>query len=164
MSLHRPRFRRQSARSAVIGSTREARRAGRYALRRTLFRFRPVRAVYTASRYSRAVALSEQVFQILLSLASGDLHGYAIIQDVLARTNGRTRLTASTLYAALKRLLDATLIEEIDSPRGSGDPRRRHYRLTKAGERAGRQEAARLETLAALARERQWLPRRRDAR
>lgn len=110
------------------------------------------------------MALSEQVFQILLSLASGDQHGYAIIQDVLARTDGGMRLTASTLYAALKRLLDARLIEEIDLPRGADDTRRRLYRLTKAGERAGRQEAARLETLAALARERRWLPKRRAVR
>jgi DNA-binding PadR family transcriptional regulator len=110
------------------------------------------------------VALSEQVFQILLSLASGDLHGYAIIQDVRARTGGAMRLTASTLYAALKRLLDARLIEEIDPPPANGDSRRRLYRLTKAGERAGRQEAARLEMLAGLARERRWLPQRRGAR
>lgn len=55
--------------------------------------------------------LSPQVFQILLSLAGQDLHGYAIIQDIADRTDGRLRLTASTLYAALKRLLDEGLIE-----------------------------------------------------
>ncbi len=104
------------------------------------------------------------MFQILLSLASGERHGYAIIQDVQSRTSGETRLTASTLYAALKRLLDAGLIDEVDVPGASGGPPRRHYRLTKAGERAGRAEAARLEQLATLARERRWLPARRSAR
>lgn len=108
--------------------------------------------------------LSPQVFQILLSLASGERHGYAIIQDIEARTAGETRLTASTLYAALKRLLDAGLIEEIDDKHVAGasaGPARRHYRLTKAGVRAGRAEAARHEQLASMARERRWLPARR---
>jgi len=52
-------------------------------------------------------ALSPQAFQILLSLAGGgELHGYAIIQDVRERTSGAMSLTASTLYAAIKRMLD----------------------------------------------------------
>jgi hypothetical protein len=57
--------------------------------------------------------LSTQVFQILLSLVDDDLHGYAIIQDVAARTEGEVRLTASTLYAAIKRLLETGWIEEV---------------------------------------------------
>jgi DNA-binding PadR family transcriptional regulator len=71
------------------------------------------------------------------------------------------RLTASTLYAALKRLLDESLIEELDPPRDETDPRRRYYRLTRAGRDAGRVEAARLDALAAMARAKKWLPRRR---
>lgn len=105
-----------------------------------------------------------QVFQILLSLADRDLHGYAIIQDISERTDGRTRLTASTLYAALKRLLDQRLIEELEPPADDTDSRRRYYRLTSAGRAAGRAEAARLDELAAMARDKRWLPRRRGSR
>jgi DNA-binding PadR family transcriptional regulator len=129
--------------------------------------------VYTTTRYSlpRQImteprALSPQVFQILLSLAEEDLHGYAIIGDVRERTAGEMRLTASTLYAALKRLLDERLIEELaERPRdGQDDARRRYYRITRAGREAGRREAARLETLAAMARGTRWLPGRRHTR
>jgi DNA-binding PadR family transcriptional regulator len=105
--------------------------------------------------------MTPQVFQILLALADQDLHGYAIIKDVADRTGGQMRLTASTLYAALKRLLDESLIDELDPPRHETDPRRRYYRLTKAGRAAGRAEAARLESLAAMARAKKWLPHKR---
>lgn len=110
---------------------------------------------------SRAVApLSTQVFQILLSLVDDDLHGYAIIQDVAARTEGEVRLTASTLYAAMKRLLESGWIEQRTTrpPGASDDPRRRYYRLTKLGREAARAEARRLEQLAAMARAKRLLP------
>jgi DNA-binding PadR family transcriptional regulator len=104
--------------------------------------------------------LSPQVFHILLSLADDDLHGYAIIQDVATRTDGEVRLTASTLYAAVKRLLESGWIEERTSrPAGAADdPRRRYYRLTKAGREVARAEARRLEQLAAMARAKRLLP------
>ena len=104
--------------------------------------------------------LSAPVFQILLSLVDDDLHGYAVIQDVAERTGGEVRLTASTLYAAIKRLLDAGWIEERASrPRGErDDPRRRYYRITRLGRDAARAEARRLERLAAMARRKRLLP------
>jgi DNA-binding PadR family transcriptional regulator len=104
--------------------------------------------------------LTPQVFQILLSLADDDLHGYAIIQDVASRTAGELRLTASTLYAAVKRLLDSHWIEELaTAPRGEKpDPRRRYYSLTKLGRDAARAEASRLERMAAMARTKRLLP------
>jgi len=106
--------------------------------------------------------LSTQVFHILLSLVDDDLHGYAIIQDVAERTGGEVKLTASTLYAAIKRLLDAGWIEETTSRRRtSDDPRRRYYRLTAAGRQGARAEAERLERLAALARAKRLIPARR---
>ena len=106
--------------------------------------------------------LSAQVFHILLSLVDDDLHGYAIIQDVAERTGGDVRLTASTLYAAIKRLLDAGWIEETSPKRRtSDDPRRRYYRLTAAGRQGARAEAERLEQLAALARAKRLIPSRR---
>jgi DNA-binding PadR family transcriptional regulator len=105
--------------------------------------------------HDRAAApLSTPVFQILLSLVGEALHGYAIIQDVAERTDGEVRLTASTLYDAVKRLLDAGWIAELATPpRGvKDDPRRRYYRITRAGLAAVRAEAARLERQAAMAR------------
>jgi DNA-binding PadR family transcriptional regulator len=105
--------------------------------------------------------LTPQAFQILLSLADGrDLHGYAIIRDVAERTDGEIRLTASTLYAAIKRMLDAGLIAEVDAPAGSGGAPRRCYRITGAGRQVARGEARRLARTVAMARDKRLLPRK----
>lgn len=97
--------------------------------------------------------LSVPVFQILLSLVDQNLHGYALIRDIEARTAGDVALTASTLYGALARLLAAGLIEEIDA---EGD-RRRCYHITRAGRGLLRREAERLARAAEWARERRLL-------
>jgi DNA-binding PadR family transcriptional regulator len=108
--------------------------------------------------------LTAPVFQILLSLLDEDLHGYALIQDIRARTDGEVELTASTLYAAIKRLVTAELIAEVQTPRGEkADPRRRYYRITRAGRDVLRAEAARLERLTAMARSKKLLPALRAA-
>ena len=105
--------------------------------------------------------LTTPVFQILLSLADGvDLHGYAIIQDVSARTGGEVRLTASTLYAAVKRLLDARLISEVEAPGDTGGAPRRCYRITKAGRQLAQREAERLARAVMMAREKRLLPKK----
>jgi DNA-binding PadR family transcriptional regulator len=104
--------------------------------------------------------MSPQVFHILLSLSDQDLHGYAIITDISERTGGHVVLTASTLYAALKRLLDEDLVEELERP-ADDDPRRRYYRITRRGRAAGRAEAERLQSLANMARDKRWLPKAR---
>jgi DNA-binding PadR family transcriptional regulator len=111
------------------------------------------------------VSLSAPVFHILLSLADGDRHGYAIIQEIAARTDGEVRLTASTLYAAVKRLVDAEWIEERATPPDGekADPRRRYYRLTPLGREAARAEAARLDALTDVARAKGLLTRTRPA-
>jgi DNA-binding PadR family transcriptional regulator len=98
--------------------------------------------------------LTVPVFQILLSLSDQDLHGYAIIQDIRQRTDGEVQLTASTLYAAIKRLLDGRLIEElVTRPRvEADDPRRRYYRITTLGLDVARLETARLERVVKMAR------------
>ena len=100
--------------------------------------------------------MSPQTFHILLSLADGPLHGYAIIQDVRSRTNDAIKLTASTLYDALARMVDAGLIQETERPASAKDhdERRRYYALTPAGRRAAKDEVRRLEQTVALARER----------
>ena len=104
--------------------------------------------------------LTTPVFQILLSLVDEELHGYALIQDIRERTADEVRLTASTLYAAIKRMVDAELIEELEHrPRGvKDDPRRRYYRITPTGRAVAREEARRLERLTAMAREKRLLP------
>jgi DNA-binding PadR family transcriptional regulator len=105
--------------------------------------------------------LTPQAFQILLSLADGaDLHGYAIIQDVAARTDGEVLLTASTLYAAIKRMVDGALLVEVDAPAESGGGPRRCYRITKAGRQVAQREAERLARTVAMARDKRLLPRK----
>lgn len=108
--------------------------------------------------------LTAPVFQILLSLVDDDLHGYALIQDIRQRTDGEVSLTASTLYAAVKRLVTVGLISETTRPRGEkDDPRRRYYAISPAGRATLRAEAARLERLTLMAREKKLLPALRTA-
>lgn len=106
--------------------------------------------------------LSVPVFQILLSLSDRELHGYAIIQDIRGRTDGEVELTASTLYAAIRRLLDGGLIEEVDTRPGpeDDDPRRRYYRIMPLGLAVARLEAARLERAVKMARQKKLVPRK----
>ena len=103
--------------------------------------------------------LSTQVFQILLSLLDGDMHGYALIQDIRRRTDDEIVLTASTLYAAVKRMLGVGWIEEVqpEEPPPDHDERRRYYRMTVLGRAAARAEAQRLERLTNMARDKRLL-------
>ena len=104
--------------------------------------------------------LTVPVYQVLLSLSDRDLHGYAIIQDIRARTHGEVDLTASTLYAAVKRMLGASLIAELqDRPAPElDDARRRYYSITDQGLSVLMAEAKRLERSAEMAREKRILP------
>ena len=88
-------------------------------------------------------------FHILLSLASGEQHGYAIMQEVSERTGGKVRLWPATLYGTLKRLIEAGLIDETDERPAPelDDARRRYYTLTRLGKRVLDAETARLEEL-----------------
>ena len=88
-------------------------------------------------------------FHVLLSLADQEQHGYGIMQEVLERTGGKVRLWPATLYGTLKRLLDASLIDESAArrPPEADDPRRRYYRLTRLGRRVLEAESERLEDL-----------------
>jgi DNA-binding PadR family transcriptional regulator len=106
--------------------------------------------------------LTVPVFQIMLSLSDQELHGYAIIQDIRERTGGEVELTASTLYAAIKRLLDYRLIEELDTRPGpeDDDARRRYYRITSLGLDVARLETARLERVLKMARQKKLAPKK----
>ena len=103
--------------------------------------------------------LSPQVFQILLSLLDGELHGYALIQDIRRRTDDEVVLTASTLYAAVKRLQSSGWIEEVapDQPPPGHDDRRRYYRITTVGRAVAKAEAQRLERVLGMARDKRLL-------
>ena len=103
--------------------------------------------------------LTPVVFEILLSLAGGERHGYSIMQDVEARSAGAVTLRAGSLYRALGRLLDDGLVEELDErpDPAMDDERRRYYRITRRGVRAAQAEAARLADVVADARARKLL-------
>ena len=97
--------------------------------------------------------LPSAAFQILLSLADSDLHGYGIMRQVEEQTNGRMRLGPGTLYSSIQALLEEGLIEEID-PKAVTNERRRFYRLTSSGRKLARSEAERLADLLRVARAR----------
>ena len=94
------------------------------------------------------------VFHILVSLADQERHGYAIMQDVHARTDRQLRLGPGTLYGSIKRLLNDGLIEELDERPDPehDDVRRRYYRITPRGRKAAIEEASRLAKLLRQAR------------
>jgi DNA-binding PadR family transcriptional regulator len=103
--------------------------------------------------------LPSAAFQILLSLAEEDLHGYGIMRQVAEQTDGRMRLGPGTLYSSIQSLLEEKFIEELDPREGVKlrEERRRYYRLTSAGRRLARSEADRLAGLLRVARSRKIL-------
>jgi DNA-binding PadR family transcriptional regulator len=98
--------------------------------------------------------LPAAAFQILLSLADEDLHGYGIMRNVEEQTAGRMRLGPGTLYSSIQTLLEEKLIQELDQREDVqlGQERRRYYRLTAAGRKLARAEAERLAGLLRVAR------------
>jgi len=106
--------------------------------------------------------LPTAAFHILVALADRDRHGYSIMQDVDARTGGKVRLSAGTLYSAIRRMLEQDLIEELrDSPDPeSADERRRYYRLTRLGRDVAVAEAKRFSELLEQARATKLIPRK----
>jgi DNA-binding PadR family transcriptional regulator len=98
--------------------------------------------------------LPSAAFQILLSLADEDLHGYGIMRQVAEQTGDRMRLGPGTLYSSIQSLLEEKLIEETDTREDAklGQERRRYYRLTGAGRTLAASEAERLADLLRVAR------------
>ena len=101
------------------------------------------------TKVQKFIPLKSHWFHIMLSLAAGEQHGYAIMQEVLQRTNGKVRLWPATLYGSIKRLIEADLIEESDERPAPelDDARRRYYRLTALGKRVLDAECERLKEL-----------------
>ena len=98
--------------------------------------------------------LPPATFHILVALAEEDRHGYAIMQDVAARTGGALKLGAGTLYRSIQRMLEQGLIAEISTRPAPemDDERRRYYRLTAFGRLVARAETRRLTQMVKLAR------------
>ena len=122
-------------------------------------RLKPAASKFVPADVEALLPLTPVVFEILIALAAGEQHGYAIMQDVERRTDGRIDLHPGTLYRALSRLLDGRLIEELDErpPADADDERRRYYRLTAFGAAVARAETQRLEAQVAAARTRRLL-------
>ena len=102
--------------------------------------------------------LSEATLLILLSLAPQPRHGYAIMKDVAALSDGRVQLSTGTLYGALKRLLEHDWIERFDETVVDGRERKA-YRLTDLGRRIMEAEMTRLQSLVAVAQRRSAVSR-----
>jgi DNA-binding PadR family transcriptional regulator len=108
------------------------------------------------------IPLPPATFHILLAVAVEDRHGYAIIQDVAARTDGELKLSAGTLYRSIQRMLEQGLVVETqDRPAPElDDERRRYYRITPFGAAVAQAEARRLTQLVRMARARGFVPGR----
>ncbi|HCI80925.1 MAG TPA: PadR family transcriptional regulator [Ktedonobacter sp.] len=104
--------------------------------------------------------LTPAVFHILLALVDGEKHGYAIMQEVTYRTEGKIRMGPGTLYGTIKRMLaDGLIVESGERPDAKlDDERRRYYRLTDFGLRVTRAEAQRLAQLLQIAQSKHLLP------
>ena len=104
--------------------------------------------------------LPSATFHILMAVAEDDRHGYAIIQDVAARTGGELKLSAGTLYRSIQRMLEQGLvIETRDRPApDEDDERRRYYRITPYGKSVARAELRRLTQLVKLAKQSGFVP------
>ena len=103
--------------------------------------------------------LPPATLHILLALADEDRHGYAIIQDVEARTAGELRMSAGTLYRSVARMVEQGLIVEVTPRRTrADDERRRYYRITAFGTAVARAELRRLAQLVRSGRARGLAP------
>jgi len=105
------------------------------------------------------------MFNVLISLADGEKHGYAILKEVEEQTAGEVQLSTGTLYGIIKRLLaEGLIVESRNRPAADeDDQRRRYYRLTEEGRQVAVAEAVRMEKLIARARAKRLLKALRTA-
>ena len=109
--------------------------------------------------------LTPAVFHVLLALADGDKHGYAILKEIARRTDGAVRLSAGTLYALVRSATaDGLIVESDERPDPAlDDERRRYYRQTPLGRRVAAAEIDRMESIVEMARSKKLVPRPRPA-
>lgn len=103
--------------------------------------------------------LTPAVIHVLLALAGGQRHGYAILKDVQRQSASRLRFGPGTIYGTLQRLMEAGWVEEAPAPAAATDERRRYYRITRTGREALRAEVDRLGALLDVARTHRIEPR-----
>ena len=121
------------------------------------------------ARYGRKpedlLPLTPGMFHVLIALADGEKHGYAVIKEVARRTDGAIRLSAGTLYTLIRRFVqDGVVAEAAERPDPAlDDERRRYYRLTEFGREVARAEAARMESTLTMARAKKLIPQRRPS-
>src|SRR5262245_26386116 len=98
--------------------------------------------------------LTPGMFQVLIALADGEKHGYAIIKEVARRTEGQISLSAGTLYTIIRKFeTDGVIAESAERPDPAlDDERRRYYRVTPFGRDVAQAEAQRMETALGMAR------------
>lgn len=101
---------------------------------------------------SKHLPLPNLPLHVLLALAEGDRHGWAVIKRIEELTSGTSSPSSGSLYLAMTRMEERGLIEEIPSPDAGTDARRRYYRITPLGRRVLSAETARLSGLVGLAR------------
>ena len=111
------------------------------------------RRVYSQDEVDALLPLPPATFHILVALSEGERHGYAIIQDVEASTDGELRLSAGTLYRSIARMVEQELIAEVTRKASKrDDQRRRYYTITAFGTAVARAEMRRLTRLVRLGR------------
>jgi DNA-binding PadR family transcriptional regulator len=104
-------------------------------------------------------AMTPAVVHVLLALAGGERHGYAILKDVQLNVGSSLRFGPGTIYGTLNRLMEAGWVEEVAPPGTDGDHRRRYYRMTRDGREALKTEVDRLGALLDAARAHRIRPR-----
>jgi DNA-binding PadR family transcriptional regulator len=106
------------------------------------------------------IPLSPIALYVLLALADGDRHGYAIIKEIETATGGAIRLLPGTLYRLIKQLVDDAWIIEVEAPRSAAadDDRRRYYRITPWGRQIAQAEVDRLAGVMRMARAAKLIP------
>src|SRR5882724_1967654 len=108
--------------------------------------------------------LTPAMFEVLIALADGEKHGYAVLKEVARRSDGRVTLSPGTLYAIIRRFVSDGIVAETDErPDASlDDERRRYYRMTDFGRDVALAEAKRMETALGMARAKSLIPRTRS--
>ena len=107
--------------------------------------------------------LTPGMFHVLIALADGEKHGYAIIKEVARRTDGAIRPSAGTLYTLIRRFVqEGVIVESDERPDASlDDERRRYYRITDFGRNVAHAEAVRMESTLSMARAKNLIPKAR---
>jgi len=110
--------------------------------------------------FQRLLPLTPTVFYVLFALAEGEKHGYAIMQETKSLSSGKFQMGPGSLYTTLQRLLDLSLIQEVDGPASSGrDTRRRYYRLKSNGKLLLEAELSRMDSVIRLAQRKKLVAR-----